>query len=124
MNKTILLIEDHPLYRAALIHLVQDLIGERGPVAASSAEEGLRLVDEMTNLRAIMLDLSLPGLHGIEAIAAFLRKRPAVPVVVVSASENRQEAAAALRAGAIAFVSKSTSGPIMSDLLARVLAAH
>lgn len=121
MTKTALIIEDHPLYRDALIHLMQQIVGESETVAASSAEEGLRLAESLPNLALILLDLGLPGLNGIEAITTFQRKLPLVPIIVVSASENRQEVTAALQAGAIAFVSKAVSSEIMTDVVQRLL---
>lgn len=121
MTKTVLIIEDHPLYRDALIHLMQQIVGQSETVAASTAEDGLRLVEALPNLALILLDLGLPGLNGIEAIRAFHRKMPSVPIIVVSASENRQEATAALQAGAIVFVSKAVSAEIMTDVVQRLL---
>ncbi len=122
MTKSILVVEDHPLYSAALIHMLQKIIGERGPVQASTAEEGLRMAETMPNLKAIMLDLNLPGLNGQEAINAFQRKCADIPIIVVSASEDRQDATLALRAGAIAFVSKAASSEVLSDVVSRLLA--
>jgi two-component system nitrate/nitrite response regulator NarL len=121
MTKTALIIEDHPLYRDALIHLMQQIVGESETVAASSAEEGLRLAEALPNLALILLDLGLPGLNGIEAITTFQRKLPLVPIIVVSASENRQEVTAALQAGVMAFVSKAVSSEIMTDVVQRLL---
>lgn len=121
MSQTILVVEDHPLYRAALLHMLQGILGERGAVAASCAEDGLRLVDTHPDLSVILLDLNLPGIHGMEAITMFQRKCPLIPIVVVSASEDRQEATLALRAGASAFVSKAASSAVLSDVVRRLL---
>lgn len=121
MAQTALIIEDHPLYRGALIQLLQGVVGEAGTVAVSSAEAGLRLLDGLPDLALVLLDLGLPGLNGVEAIKAFLQARPAVPILVVSASENRQEANAALRAGAIVFLSKAVSTEAITDVARRVL---
>lgn len=121
MTQTALIIEDHPLYRDALIHLMQEIVGKSETVATNSAEKGLRLAETLPNLALILLDLGLPGLNGIEAIIAFRRKLPLVPIIVVSASENRQEATAALHEGAIAFVSKAVPAEIMTDVVRRLL---
>lgn len=121
MTQTVLIIEDHPLYRDALIHLMQEIVGKSETVATNSAENGLRLAETLPNLALILLDLGLPGLNGIEAIIAFHRKMPLIPIIVVSASENRQEVTAALREGAIAFVSKAVSAEIMTEIVRRTL---
>ncbi len=121
---TILIVEDHPLYSAALVQMLQKTVGTDAPVAASTVQQGLRLASSMTNLSVILLDLHLPGVNGIEAISAFQQKCPAVPVVVVSASESRQEATMALRAGAMAFVSKAVTPELLSDVINRLMSGQ
>lgn len=60
-------------------------------------------------------------MNGAEAISAFCRALPSAGLVAVSASEDRRDAMAALRAGAKAFVSKAVSTEILGELLLRVL---
>jgi DNA-binding NarL/FixJ family response regulator len=122
MPQTALIVEDHPLYRGALVHLMHAIVGEAGTVAVGSAEEGLRRAADMPDLGVVLLDLGLPGLSGMEAIHAYQRVCPGVPLIVVSASEDRQEATAALRAGAKIFMSKAVSTDTMADAARRALA--
>ena len=122
MAQTVLIVEDHPLYRGALIQLMQSVVGEAGTVAVSSAEAGLRQLDDLADVGLIVLDMGLPGLNGVEAIRAFIRTCPLVPIIVVSASEDRQEANAALQAGACVFLSKAVSTEVITDVARRVLA--
>lgn len=122
MTPQVLIVEDHPLYRAALQHLVQGLSGQPQAVVATCAEEGLRLTGTLPHLRLILLDFNLPGADGTEAIAAFRTRCPSVPIAVVSASEDRQEAKAALRAGARAFVSKAVPAEVVTEVAQRLLA--
>ncbi len=122
MTHSALIIEDHPLYRGALILLMQAIVGEAGTVAVNSAEEGFRRLATIADLGVILLDLGLPGLDGIEAIVAFRRLCPAVPIIVVSASDDRQDANRALRAGARVFLSKAASTEILTDIVRRLLA--
>lgn len=124
MPGSVLIIEDHPLFRAALIHLVQATLPDVEPVSANSAEEGLRQVAAMKDVRLILLDPGLPGINGAEAIAALSRACPAAGLVAVSASEDRRDAMAALRAGAKVFVSKAVSTEILGKLLGRVIAGE
>lgn len=121
MTPTALILEDHPLYRGALIQLLQSVVGEGGSVAVSSAEAGLRLLEGWADLKLIVMDMGLPGLSGVEAIRAFSLARPAVPIMVVSASEDRQEANAALRAGAKVFLSKAVSTETIAAVASQVL---
>jgi two-component system nitrate/nitrite response regulator NarL len=120
--ENILIIEDHPLYGAALEQMLQQNFGDGKTVVVTSTEDGLRMIDRMSGLELILLDLNLPGASGIEAISIFQRKCPSVSIVVVSASESRQEVNMALRAGAVAFVSKACSPKILVDVIGRALA--
>ena len=124
MEKTALIVEDHPLYRGALMFLMERIFGAPNVTAASSVEEGLALVEGRHDLALVMLDLGLPGLNGVEAVATFRRKCPAATILVVSASEDRREANAAIKAGAMAFVSKAVSTEVISKLVERVLAGE
>lgn len=122
MANPVLIVEDHPLFRAALIHLVSATLPDIEPLAASSAEEGLRHAASARNARLVVLDPGLPGMNGAEAITAFRQACPDAGLVAVSASEDRRDAMAALRAGAIAFVSKAVPTEVLGDLLLRVVA--
>jgi DNA-binding NarL/FixJ family response regulator len=115
MDLKILIVDDHPLFRKALVNLVEEATGKDSVIAASSAEEGLRSLKE-NRVSLILLDLGLPGIAGVDATALF-RKATDATILVVSASEHRQEIAAALRAGATAVVSKTVSMETLRDAI-------
>jgi DNA-binding NarL/FixJ family response regulator len=122
MPPSALIIDDHPLYRDALTQLLGTMLGESNVRAAGSAEEGLRLVPQLSELRLVLLDFSLPGMSGTEAIGAVLGRMPNVDLIAVSASEERLDAMAALRAGARLFISKAVSTEVMAEAIRCVLA--
>lgn len=124
MKKSALIIEDHPIYRDALVVFMRALLGESRVVAVSSTEEGLGCAGNIDDLGLILLDLGLPGMNGVEAVISLRRKCPEAAIIVVSASDDRREAAAALRAGAKAFISKAVSTKIISDVVQKVLAGE
>jgi DNA-binding NarL/FixJ family response regulator len=119
MDKTVLVVDDHPLFRKALVALVEENQVRGNVIAAASAEEGLARVRE-GKVDLILLDLGLPGAAGVDAITLF-RRASAANILVISASENRQEIAAATRAGASAVVSKSVSMETLKDIMKRAL---
>lgn len=119
MHKTVLVVDDHPMFRDALSRLVEESGGRR-VLTAASAEDGLQKVRE-ERVDLILLDLGLPGAGGIDAIGLFRNACDAV-IVVVSASEHRQEIASATRAGAKAVVSKGVSRDTLQDTVDRALA--
>ncbi|MFN0316176.1 MAG: LuxR C-terminal-related transcriptional regulator [Burkholderiales bacterium] len=120
MSATVLIIEDHPMFRDALVQLVCATL-EITTVAASSAEEGLRIAPTLREVKLVLLDPGLPGMKGAEAITAFGHACPGAQLVAISASEERREAMAALRAGAKVFVSKAVTPEALGTLLRRVV---
>jgi two-component system, NarL family, nitrate/nitrite response regulator NarL len=124
MSTTALVVEDHPLYRDALAQLLGRIFGAEQVSVAASAEEGLRVAAAGPGLRLILLDPGLPGMNGVEAIAAFRRNCPDAALIAVSASEERRDAVAAFRAGALAFVSKAASNEVLSDIVRRAAAGE
>jgi DNA-binding NarL/FixJ family response regulator len=122
MTKAALIIEDHPIYRDALTTFMRPILGDKNVYAVSSTEQGLTLVDELEKLGMILLDLGLPGINGVEAITSLQCKCPQAAIVVLSASEDRREITAALRAGAKAFVSKAVSTTVIAGVVQKILA--
>ena len=124
MAVTALVVEDHPLYRDALTQLLGRIFGAREVSAAASAEEALRLAASNPALRLILPDPGLPGMTGVEAIAALRRQYPDAVLLAISASEDRRDALAAFRAGALAFISKAASTEVVSDVVRRACAGE
>lgn len=75
----------------------------------------------LEDVRLIVLDFNLPGMSGTEAVAALTSRFPLAEVVAVSASEQRIDASAALRAGVKLFISKAVSTEVMAQAIQRVL---
>ncbi|MGV3571443.1 MAG: response regulator [Ramlibacter sp.] len=113
-----LVVDDHPLYRGALATLARSLFGADAVHEAGAAEAGLAV---MTTPDLVLLDFRLPVLNGAEAVAAFRQRFPQAAIVVVSASEERREAQAAMRAGARAFVHKTESMEAIADVIRQVV---
>lgn len=124
MAKNALIVEDHPLYRGALLLLVRSVLGDNNVAEASSAEEGLSIAGSIEDLGLILLDSGLPGLNGVEAVTSFRRKYPSAVIIVVSASDDRREANAVLQAGAKAFISKAVSTEVIAKIVQRALAGE
>jgi DNA-binding NarL/FixJ family response regulator len=124
MKPLVMVIDDHPLYQKALAMLVRDTGGADEVLSAFSAEEGLRLIRDGASPALILLDLGLPGINGAEAVREFRRIQPGAVIVIVSATEHRQEAAAAARAGANAMVSKGVDMDVLRDIVVQALAGN
>lgn len=117
----ILVIDDHPLVSDALRHLARRLGPDAMVLAAPRCEAGFAIGDEHPDLDLVLLDLHLPGLSGVPALREWRRRFPAVPVVVISASEEQAAVLAAMAAGAAGFIPKSSPSDVMLSALNLVL---
>ena len=76
------------------------------------------------DIDAVLLDLLMPGVNGMSALAAFRTLHPALPVLVVSASEDAAHVRGALATGASGYVPKSAASKTMLAALRLVLAGE
>ena len=108
MKKRIMIVEDHNLLRQGLRSLVStlpdfDVVGE-----ARDGKEAERLALSLVP-DLIMMDLSMPGMNGIEATAQIKRRLPQVRVIALTAYKTDEYVREALRAGADGYVLKDAS---------------
>jgi two-component system nitrate/nitrite response regulator NarL len=117
----LLIVDDHPVLREGLAALLRQAGPETDVLLASDAGEGLALVELHADLDAVVLDLMMPGMDGWRAITEFGRKRPELPVIVLSSSEDPQDARKALALGALGYVPKSASQHVLLSAIRIVL---
>jgi two-component system nitrate/nitrite response regulator NarL len=105
MTERILVVDDHPLTRDALTSLLEqngfDVVGEAG-----SGEDAVGLARELQP-DLILLDLTMPGLSGVEALPLLRGEAANAEVVMLTASEDEDSLLAAIRAGAAGYLLKS-----------------
>jgi DNA-binding NarL/FixJ family response regulator len=117
----ILVVDDHPLILEALHHVLKQLDADVEVCGAQSAEQALDLLDRHGDADLMLLDLGLPGTDGLEFLGKVRGKNPAVPVVVLSASDIRDHVMRAIDLGAMGFIPKSSSNQVMLGALRLVL---
>ena len=122
MTREIIVADDHPLFREALKGAVAR--SETGVqfVEADSVAGMLEAVERHPGADLLLLDLNMPGAHGFNALAHVRGSHPQLPVVIVSADDDPQTIAAALRFGAQGFIPKSTESGQIARAVATVLA--
>ena len=118
MADRIIIADDHPLFRAALNHAVAKVWPEAEIVEAASAAEARREVEE--GAEALLLDIHMEDSNGLSVLMDFRQDFPALPVAIVSASEEPRVYDAASQLGAAAFIPKSASLELMRQALACV----
>jgi two-component system, NarL family, nitrate/nitrite response regulator NarL len=101
----ILIVDDHPITRDALAAL----LGQQGFSVVGEAAEGEEAVELTRRLRPqiVLLDLSMPGLGGLEALPRLREVAPETEVVVLTASGTEENLLAAIRGGAAGYLLKS-----------------
>lgn len=117
----ILLIDDHKLFREALLHVLKGFYAEVVVLEAATAQEALQLAAHYTRLDLILLDLAMPGLDGLSALPKLQELAAGVPIVVLSASESPAHVKEALNARAAGYIPKSSSSHEMMTALNLVL---
>lgn len=121
----ILVVEDHALVLEGLLQSLREL--GRGVICSGvrDAEAALELLlAEGDDYDLCLLDLMLPGLNGMGCLGMMRKRFPALPVVIVSALDDRNTVARAMRAGASGFVSKSSTNEVLLMALRKVLAGE
>ena len=117
----VLIVDDHPLIREGLVRVVRAVDGVSGVIEAGDAVSAREAAADM-QIKLILLDLAVPGAVGLNLLEALRRDRPDVPVVIVSASDSRGEVLRSIDAGAMGFISKRSSTPVLLSALRLVLA--
>jgi DNA-binding NarL/FixJ family response regulator len=119
----ILVVDDHALIREALRGVLQELKPDDIVIDASSCREALRLAQANAgDLGLVLLDLGLPDGDGFDALTELRDLYPAVAIVVLSASKDRDSVTRALDLGALGFIPKSASRVVMMSALQLVFA--
>jgi DNA-binding NarL/FixJ family response regulator len=118
---TVLIADDHPLFRQALSLAVQRVAPEARIIEAGTLANASRAVGEAEGLRLILLDLKMPGAVGYSGIALLHAERPEVPIIVVSSAEGESAAKEARAFGAIGFLRKDTDLSAIEAAIARAL---
>jgi DNA-binding NarL/FixJ family response regulator len=117
----VLLIDDHPLFRAGISSILDGLDATVRIIEAGSCEQALILLEADGEFSLILLDLHLPGMDGMTGLAKLRDASPATPVVVLSATEDSRRIRQAIAAGAKGYIPKSASSQIILSALRLVL---
>jgi DNA-binding NarL/FixJ family response regulator len=108
LSDTILIADDHPLFRQALALAVQKVMPGATLREAGTLSAAAHAAVEAEDLRLILLDLKMPGAVGYSGIALLHAERPSVPILVVSSADGAGAAEEARAFGAIGFLRKDS----------------
>ena len=117
----VLIVDDHALIRDALRRVLEQLGREVTVFEAGDCDRAFALIEAQPELELVLLDLNLPGMHGLAALGELRTRYPAVSVVVISAAEDRASVTQALDHGAMGYIPKSSSNEVLASALRLVL---
>jgi DNA-binding NarL/FixJ family response regulator len=104
----VIVADDHPVYREGLAMVLDSLPGVSVVGEAGDGTEAVALTEELRP-DVVLMDLSMPGLSGIEATRRIVADSPGVHVLVLSMHEGADSVVAALRAGARGYLVKGAT---------------
>ena len=119
---TILVADDHPLFREALRGAVSRALPGARLHEADSVDALYALVEREPDADLLLLDLNMPGAHGFSALVHLRAHYPQLPVMVVSAREEPPVMRRALDHGAVGFLPKSADATTLGEAIDTVLA--
>ena len=116
----ILIVDDHTLFRRGLAALLARDPRLRVAGDAGDAGEAIRRASELQP-DVVLLDNHLPGVKGVDAIHSLREAAPQARIIMLTVSEDEQDLAAALRAGASGYLLKTVEGDALGDSLRRAM---
>ena len=121
---TLLIADDHPLFRAALLGAAADAVAQLQVLEAESLDGVLAALESRADVDLVLLDLHMPGNHGLAGLAAVRAQHPGVAVIVVSANDDPRVVRRALDHGAAGYLPKSSGLDELRDAIRSVLACE
>ena len=118
---TVLIADDHPLFRRALAQTVREQVADAEVLEAGTLDEAAARLRQSGEVDLVLLDLHMPGSRGLMGLAALRAELPAVAMVMISAHDDPRTVARALDCGAMGFIPKSASPEQLGDALTAVL---
>ena len=116
----ILITDDHKLMREGLKKIIGEEDDMRIVGEARNAQEALAFVRDHPDLNLVLLDISMPGQSGLEALPQLRKARPDVQVLMLSMHTEERLVNRALSTGAAAYVNKDSAADDLVDTIRRL----
>ena len=120
----ILVVDDHPLFRLALVQAVGNLEVETEIIEADGLDSAREVLGRRADVDLILLDLHMPGSHGLMGLVSLRSEFPAVAVIMISANDDPLVMRRALTYGAAGFIPKRSSIGEIQSMLRAVIACE
>jgi len=120
----ILIADDHPLFREAICNVISTGFPGVELLETCDLDSALALAHEQDDLDLVLLDLNMPGMHGLNGLITLRNECPSIPVVIVSAEQDKQVVLQAITYGAVGFITKSSPRAQMTEAIQQILAGN
>ena len=104
----ILIIDDHPIFRHAMVTILGKKFPDSQTLEANSLPEALELLEADAAFDLVMLDLNMPETCGLNGLLEIRNQHPNLPIVIISAETEKQNILQTISYGAVGFISKSS----------------
>ncbi|MDO6717838.1 response regulator transcription factor [Psychrosphaera sp. 1_MG-2023] len=121
LASTILIADDHPLFRTALKQAVGQCLPNVTMLEANSVDELFNVVESTPELEIMFLDLHMPGNNGFTSLTRLQNHHPDIIIIMVSSDDAPEIMQKAIDFGAAAFIPKSADLTVISDAITAVL---
>jgi DNA-binding NarL/FixJ family response regulator len=122
LSTRLIVADDHPLFRDALRQAVASVVTSARIDEAGSFEELTAQLEQDSDIDLILLDLTMPGISGFSGLIYLRAQYPAIPVVIVSASDDNGTIRRSLDFGASGFIPKRFGVETLRDAIVKVMA--
>jgi DNA-binding NarL/FixJ family response regulator len=116
--------DDHPLFRDALRQAVASVVTSAKIDEAGSFDDLTALLGQDSDVDLVLLDLAMPGISGFSGLIYLRAQYPAIPVVIVSASDDIATIRGSLDFGASGFIPKRFGVDTLRDAIGKVMAGE
>jgi DNA-binding NarL/FixJ family response regulator len=120
----ILIVDDHPLFRAGFHAVLQQSALDAGVLSVSSVPEALQILEQDPDVGLVLLDIHLRGDDGFSALKVIGTRFPTTACILISGDEQEGIAHRAIAAGASGFIPKSFTADDMIAAIRKVLAGE
>lgn len=118
---TLLVADDHPLFRAAVLHVLRERLAHYRTLEAASAATVSSTLQAHPEVELVLLDLTMPGARGFSTLLHVRGEYPEIPVVIISSNDHPRVIRRAQQFGAAGFIPKSTPAEAIGDAIEAVL---
>lgn len=120
----LLIADDHMLFRSGFKLLVSQLFPGASLSDASDANEAWDILNDDAAYDLVFLDLAMPGMNGVAGVRRFVERRPAIPVVILSAYAEPEEIVECMGIGVRGYIPKSSSESVLQNAVSLMLAGE